>query len=142
MSIRGLPVDSADIYFFLVQPNPVDQHSLIALFPLSQPPDACIAMAVSSDGVTFSKPVNLKGVKLGWRTSDERGRGPIEWRSTAHPVSGIFLRSDKIWIYIHEAVVGTDMEEQAGNPTRVERYMMPKEEFESLTHGMKRNQHG
>jgi hypothetical protein len=128
-------VDGADIYFFLVQVNPASPDTLVALFPLSQPPNACIAMAFSaaSDGVTWSKPINLLSAKLGWRTSDERGRGPIEWRSTAHPVAGMFVRNETVYLYVHEAVLGTDMEAPA-HPTRIERFVMPRQELEMLTH--------
>ena len=67
MTIKGLPAETVDIYFFLVQANPVKRGSLLALFPVSQPPNACVAMAFSSnrDGVNFSQPVNLVSAKLG-----------------------------------------------------------------------------
>lgn len=134
--LARLPADTVDIYFFLVQRNPVDpEGSLLALFPVSQPPNACIAVAFSAatDGVNFSQPVNLLNVKLGWRTADEHGRGPVEWRATAHPSAGVFLRAESVYIYVHHAVVGTDMEDAAGNPTRLERYIMPRSELEALT---------
>ena len=131
---RGLHVDTADIYFFLVAANPVDERSLLALFPLSQPPHACIAMAFSSakDGVTWSRPINLLNAKLGWRTTDERGLGFLEFRSTAHPAAGVFLRNEHVHFYIHEAVLGTFMEAPE-TPTRLTRFTMTKQELEQLT---------
>lgn len=40
---------------FLVQPNPVHNGSLIALFPLAQHARACIGLALSLDGVEWSE---------------------------------------------------------------------------------------
>lgn len=134
VTIKGLPAETVDIYFFLVQANPVKRGSLLALFPVSQPPNACVAMAFSSnrDGVNFSQPVNLVSAKLGWRTADERGRGPIEYRATAHPVAGVFVRGDDVFLYLHFGVLGTDMEQQ-DTPTKVERYVMSREELVRLS---------
>ena len=125
--ILGLPPGSADLYFFHVQRNPIDPSSLIALFPLSQPPDACIAMAFSTDGREFSRPVNLQRHRLGWRTGWSDGGGPLEWRNEDHPVAGVVLRragasarrsgaegfegldDDELWLYLHHEVIGTSM---------------------------------
>ena len=51
---------------------------LLALLPLSQPPDACVAISFSLDGRHFSSPVNLRGSDLGWRTSEASGLGELE----------------------------------------------------------------
>ena len=133
----GLPVDEADIYFFLVSQNPVDAKSLIALFPLSQPPDACIAMAFSINGVTFSRPYMLQRSSLGWRTSEADGSGPVEWRVEDHPVAGIFLakgtspESDEVHFYIHHGVHGTSFADQSRS--HVVRYSMAAQELKRFT---------
>merc|ERR1711924_116396 len=133
----GLPADEADIYFFLVARNPVDAKSLIALFPLSQPPDACIAMAFSVDGITFSRPHMLHRSSLGWRTSEADGSGPIEWRVEDHPVAGSFLvggtspESDQVHFYVHHGVHGTSFADQSRS--YVARYAMAAQELRRLT---------
>ena len=104
--IRLLPAGLADLYFFAVQPNPVDPSSLMSIFPVSQPPDACIALAFSRDGVEWSAPHPLQTSRLGWRTAKNDGFGPIEWRNEDHPVAGAYAAQstgDDVWIYIHHA---------------------------------------
>lgn len=126
--IRGLPPASADLYFFHVQRNPLDPSSLIAIFPLSQPPSACIALAFSTDGREFSRPVNIQRHRLGWRTSSASGQGPIEWRNEDHPVAGMVLRgagptgNRELWIYLHHEVIGTSM--RPDMRSRVSRYRL------------------
>ena len=36
--LRGYAEHTGDVYFFAAQLNPIDRSSLLALFPLSQPP--------------------------------------------------------------------------------------------------------
>ena len=115
--IHALPAGSADIYFFHAQPNPIDGgKTMLALFPISQPPHACIGLAFSRDGVSFSAPFNLQVAPLVWRSAHPDGTGPIEWRNVDHPVAGAVLRrrdkrpgGDEIWFYIHHGVLGTSM---------------------------------
>lgn len=108
--IDSLPASSSDIYFFVVQTNPVLQGTLLALFPVAQPPHACIAMAFSRDGVHFSKPVNLRTATLVWRTEKSDGTGSLEWRTGDHPVAGVLVRGDEAWFYVHHAVPGASNE--------------------------------
>ena len=69
--------------------------------------------------------------KLGWRTSDERGYGPIEYRSTTHPAAGIFAHDGIVSFYVHTAVVGTDMEDAGA--AKLLRFVLPMQELERLT---------
>ena len=123
--ILGLPAAESDIYFFLVEDNPVHDGSLIALFPLSQAPDGCIAMAFSEDGIVFSRPYSLIRSHLGWRTSVADGSGPVEWRVQDHPAAGIFKAegTDEVHFYVHHAVHGVSV----GTKSRsyLARYSMP-----------------
>ena len=113
--IRALPAGSADIYFFHVQHNPLDDgETLMAIFPISQPPHACIGVAFSHNGIDFSSPINLQSSIPGWRTAYPDGTGPFEWRNVDHPVAGSVLRYGRkgrewVWFYIHHGVLGTSM---------------------------------
>ena len=115
--IAGIDPALVDIYFFAVQVNPVDHGSLLAIFPLMQPPLACIMIAFSTDGVSFSRPINLRGAKLGVRTEGTAGRwGRLEWRSEDHPVAGVVRTPDEpatLLFYVHHAVRGTTLRERA-----------------------------
>jgi hypothetical protein len=100
--IEALDVSKVDVYTFAVQPNPVDPHgSLLAIFPLTEPPWACVAFAVSIDGVHFSRPVMLRRAEFGVRMSEG---GQREWRGEDHPVAGIVrapTRPGQLLIYIY-----------------------------------------
>ena len=126
VSILGVDPDSMDIYFFAVQTNPVDASSLLALFPLTEPPYACTALAVSRDGVHFSRPINVRQAYLGVRT-DKPGKDTLaksyglEWRSEDHPVAGALRApadSSRVLLYIHHAVGGTTIRESAVSHVR------------------------
>ena len=142
--IQGVHTGLADIYFFAAQPNPVDPSSLIALFPLMQPPHACIAVAVSFDGVQWWSTRSLRRSPLGWRTRENDGSGPMEWRGEDHPVaSGVIDMTgytkadgsahDKGWlhIYLHHAVSGMSMARRG--PAHVARYRLPMAALRRLT---------
>ena len=115
LTFRRMAAGMVDMYFFAAQRNPVDNTSLMALFPVSQPPDACIALAFSRDGVVWSEPYPLMRSVLGWRTKDAEGAGTIEWRNEDHPVAGAILSDDaqQVWFYIHHAVAGMSMRSDA-----------------------------
>ena len=113
LRIRMLPPGSADLYFFAAQRNPVNASTLMAIFPISQPPDACIAIAFSMNGVEWSAPYALQLSVLGWRTSKVDLSGGIEWRNEDHPVAGgAHLHGNKVWFYIHHAVSGMSMRDE------------------------------
>ena len=50
-----LAASSGDLYFFSVHANPVHSGSLIAQFPLVQHARGCIGLALSIDGVQWSR---------------------------------------------------------------------------------------
>lgn len=117
--IRGTDPDAMDLYFFAVQTNPVDRSSVLALFPLTEPPFACIAFAVSIDGIHFSRPVNLRQSLLGVRPAERRSglaESKLEWRGEDHPAAGA-VRSPTdpgaILLYVHHAVKGTTVRRNA-----------------------------
>ena len=60
LSIQSVPPGVVDFYFWHVQLNPVRNSTLLAMFPVSQPPRACIGISFSRNGVKFSRPVNLQ----------------------------------------------------------------------------------
>ena len=88
-----------DIYFFLVQQNPVLADSLLALFPVVHRSSGCIAFAVSRDGVRWSAPAPLlrcatddysspgSRVKLGSRHSHTH----VGQRSLHQPAANLHL---------------------------------------------------
>jgi hypothetical protein len=110
VQIRGLEPQNVDVYFFAVGHNPVHAGSLLAIFPLTQPPHACVAAAVSLDGIHFSRPVHLLSSRFSMRTSKSGGQGEYEWRSEDMPAAGV-VQSPKdgahVLLYIHHAVKGT-----------------------------------
>ena len=132
--IGSLPAGQADLYTLHVQRNPAHSESLIALFPLSHPPQACIGLAFSRNGVDFSSPINLRAASLGWRTADRDGTGLLEWRAEDHPAAGAVLRKGEVWFYLHLSVKGMSMEHSENHMPRVERFRLPRERLLSLTH--------
>ena len=124
LRIRMLPPGSADLYFFAAQRNPVNASTLMAIFPISQPPDACIAIAFSMNGVEWSAPYALQLSVLGWRTSQVDLSGGIEWRNEDHPVAGgAHLHGNRVWFYIHHSVSGMSMRDE--QRPQVIRYTIP-----------------
>jgi hypothetical protein len=119
--LSGVDPVRVDLYFFAVQTNPVDPQMLMALFPLSEPPWACIAAAFSLDGITFSAPINLYNSRVGFREHtlkssldrflDSKLRPGFAARAEDHPVAGIVAdprpSGDAFLIYIHHGVRGT-----------------------------------
>lgn len=113
VQIAGVDPTKIDIYTFAVQRSPLEDGTLLAIFPMSEPPWACVAFAVSKDGVRFSRPVTLRNGQLGVRIND---RGTLEWRGEDHPAAGAVRAIDDpgtIIVYIHHAVKGTTTRENA-----------------------------
>uniref|UniRef100_A0A7S4B4K5 Sialidase domain-containing protein n=1 Tax=Chrysotila carterae TaxID=13221 RepID=A0A7S4B4K5_CHRCT len=104
IQINGIAPFSVDIHHFHVQTNPVHNASLIAIYPITTPPYACIGLSFSLDGLEFSSPSQLFNSSIGWSTEDGDLQKQIEWRNEDHPVSGVVLRGDHVWFYIHRAV--------------------------------------
>ena len=119
--IMGVDPSAMDIYTFAVQRNPVARSSLLAIFPLTEPPWACVSIAFSADGVHFSRPVTLRTSELGARPSgdarEQQGAAVrLEWRGEDHPVAGVLLAPgdrQRVLIYLHLAVKGTTIREDA-----------------------------
>lgn len=142
--ILGLSPSAVDIYFFAAQTNPIDGSSVLALFPLSQPPLACTAMTFSLDGITFSRPVNLWKSGVGIRAGDPDkqllfdAKAHHEFRSEDHPVAGAVLgapnsssgRADEVLFFIHHQVAGTTLRPDA--MPHVARYSMRREALQAL----------
>ena len=114
--LLGVPSDRVDLYFFVVQRNPVDPTTLMALMPASEPPWACIALAFSRDGVNFSHPINLRNAPVGYRRHESTGYnriGGFSARSEDHPVANVvfdplsYLGRSHLLLYMHHAVGGT-----------------------------------
>ena len=98
LSLDGYVPDDGDVYFFAAQVNPIDETSLVALFPLSLPPDGAIMIAFSRDGVRWSglRRVVMSRIAAGGRTED-------------HPVAGGVVldhASGRVHIYVQLAVPG------------------------------------
>ena len=135
--LAGVDPNNVDIYFFAVQTSPIDPSLLLAVFPLTEPPLACIALAVSRDGVNFSKPISLRTSVLGVRTHDKDGRSPtrLEWRGEDHPAAGLVwdptMRQRRLLLYIHHAVKGTTMRRDAISHVRA--YEISAGELERVT---------
>lgn len=120
ISIRGYEADSGDIYFFAVQRNPMHDQSLVALFPLSQPPSGCIGMSFSADGLHWSSLFKLRNCPLApaGRTED-------------HPVAGgVLNRNGRIYIYLQLSVAGIA---PRGSTTRLVRYSVSTARFWALS---------
>ena len=115
VEILGVDTSSFDLYFFAVQSNPVDNATLMALMPVAEPPWACIAVAFSRDGVTFSRPRNLRDAPIALRKHttvaiEDKHRGGYDARSEDHPVANMIPDplhpTDGLLLYIHHAVSG------------------------------------
>ena len=140
VQIAGIDSSRVDIYFFAVQSSPVTLFSqsatVLAIFPLTEPPWACIAMAASQDGLHFTHPINLQPSGFGVREhKDVHWQGKkqslgLEWRGEDHPAMGI-VRSpedpERLLVYIHHAVAGTTIRLNATPHVRV--YSISAEEI-------------
>jgi hypothetical protein len=135
LRIHRLPPGKGDLYLFHAQSNPVDSSSLLALFPVSQPPHACVALSFSRDGIEWSAPQPLMRCSLGWRTQLSDGKGPLEWRAEDHPVAGV-VNSDatsEVWFYVQHQVHGMSMRWGGKRPSHVARYRMEQSRLRELT---------
>ena len=137
VNIVGVDPAWVDLYFFAAHGNPVDPSSLLALFPISEPPFSCIAMAFSRDGVNFSKPVKLLSGKLAYRLSADKGSA-LTARSGDHPVAGSVLSAgtgpfSKVYFYVHHSPHGVGLSEAEQANSSVVRYEMLQSELRRLT---------
>ena len=98
-----------------VQRNPTNTSTLLALFPVSQPPQGAIGLAFSNDplGIVWSSFVPLIGTKLA-----------AEGRTEDHPVAnGVRLVGDVVHIFI-QANVPQIASAESGPPV-IRRYTLP-----------------
>ena len=84
----------------MAQVNPVDDQSLIAVFPIVHRFRGCIGLSLSLDGLNWSPVTPLRQCDtIGDRTIDQ-------------PVAGIIRPSggNVLWLYVHESVpkIGID----------------------------------
>eukprot|EP00966_Prymnesium_polylepis_P115421 2667979-Prymnesium_polylepis.1 len=117
--IEGYNASWGDIYFFSVQSNPIEDEgteSLLAIFPLSQPPAACIGIAFSIDGIRWSSVGKLKDCALA-----------PHGRTAEHPVArGIARKGAAIHVYMQTVVPGVYPRLRG---SRLVRYSIPLNEF-------------
>lgn len=94
IDVRGYAHAEGDVYFFAAQANPVDDGSLVALFPLVHRLRGCVGMALSTDGVRWSSLTPL----LACRVYGER--------AVDHPVAGMVRApgSREVLIYVQRDV--------------------------------------
>ena len=112
--LAGVNVTELDLYFFAVQDNPSDKATLLALMPVSEPPWACIAIAFSRDGVSWSRPVNLRDSRVAFKKHESYAQhdalsGGFSVRAEDHPVANIVhdpAVEDGYLVYIHHHVKG------------------------------------
>ena len=136
--LKNVDVDRIDLYFFVVQTNPLDDATLVALMPVSEPPWACIAIAFSRDGVTFSKPRNVRDAPVVFRRHTSHAKkdslaGGYSARGTDHPVANLVPEpggDGSQLLYIHHDVKGTSYE--AGSP-RVAAYRFTAAQLRNWT---------
>lgn len=108
--VRTERTDNANIYFFAVQVNPVDADSLLAVYPLAHNAKGCVAMSISRDGMSWSRPAPLLASPL-----DSYGK-----RTTIHPAAPALVRlGDRIFLYLHLNVPGLT---KRNGPPRIGRY--------------------
>ena len=138
VSVLGVDPDQLDLYFFAAQQNPADPTSLLALFPASQPPSSCIAVAFSRNGFNFSRPVSLLAGRVVYRIERQYGRkDSVSARSADHPVAGAVLHGSDVHFYVHHAPVGISGtrwgSKRGTGVSRVVRYQMSLDELAALT---------
>ena len=73
--------------------NPVDDQTVLGIFPVREGPRAFVAVALSRDGVRFSRFREILK-----STAADQGR------STDHPVDGLLVRGDNVFLYAHRDV--------------------------------------
>lgn len=129
-SCEAPPFPGDNVYFAAVNANPVDGESVLGLFPVVRneggaDDDAYVAMAVSCDGLRFSKFLRLVD-----STPASLGRG------SDHPVDGLLRRGDDVFFFVHRGVLGVfddDHDTERINGSRVVRYSVPAAKLAAYT---------
>ena len=116
-----------DIYFGSVNANPLDGgHSLVGLFPVRTRRAAFIAIAVSCDGVHFSRMLKV----IDSEPSSLLGRG------IDHPVDGLVRRGGTVYFYVHHNVPGIPRmpnSRRQDHRSKIVRYSMDARQIMELT---------
>jgi hypothetical protein len=90
--LRGYNEYDGDVYYFLVQQNPVTPGTLLATFPLYHERAGCVAIAASQDGINWGPPTPLLTCPI----VDQ-----LTWRTLCHPTNAVALNSDEVIFYSH-----------------------------------------
>ncbi len=99
IEIAGYNHTQGDLYFFGVQLNPADDSTLLATFPLVHHLHGCIGMALSRDGVRWSRVTPLMACEA------------VGERTLAHPAAPAMIRrGGTVWVYVHESVPGASVD--------------------------------
>ena len=132
INVRGYHHSQGDMYFFSVQVNPTDPHTLVALVPLVHRLRGCLGLTTSRDGLHWSEITPLIRCEVyGERTAD-------------HPVDGILVSEEHVDIYVHHNVPGITADRVTSRglrrypylrqpPPRLVRYRVSKATWSGLT---------
>ena len=98
--LRGYDFMDGDIYYFLVQQNPVAPGTLLATFPLFHGRSGCTAIASSLDGVHWSPPTPLVPCRVVDR---------LNGRTLCHPSNLVTAGRTEVALYTHDSVPIDDL---------------------------------
>ena len=107
-------LDARNVYFAAVSANPADNRTVLGLFPVLLNTAAAVSLALSCDGVAFSRLTRLVRSR----------ESVISGHTTDQPVDGIVRRGDDVYFYVHRGVRGIRSWEPAGRP-RLTRLTVP-----------------
>ena len=147
ISIAGYRAEEGDVYFFAPQVNPVLPTSLLAIFPIVHRLHGCLGIALSLDGLNWSRmtPLITCG-SVGERTlSQPAAPAMVIERNEANSSS---FQPRSMWVYVHENVGGAsfdkflpvglrehrEREAARGTAAQLVRYSLPLEVLERWTH--------
>ena len=115
---------SQNIYFAVVNGNPVAPHTLLGLFPYYSEAtrDAYIGIALTCDGWHFSSMYPLLGSRVNYLSYNAP-------RIQDHPVDGFVTGPDgMVYVYLHEKVPGI-----ASHYSKIARYELSSEGLRNYT---------
>ena len=136
ISIADYRSSDGDIYFWAVQVNLVRPSTLLAVFPLVHRMEGCLGIALSLDGVRWSRVTPLLAC------------ASVGERTLSHPAAPAMVRANdgsrSVWLYVHENVSGASLDQympislreahaRAAGPSRLVRYTLPMDVLERWT---------
>jgi hypothetical protein len=136
ISITGYSHSEGDIYFWAVQTNPARPSTLLSVFPLVHRLEGCLGIALSLDGIRWSRVRPLLAC------------ASVGERTLSHPAAPSMMRasddSNSVWIYVHENVTGASLDmylpltlrevyTQTEGPSRLVRYTLPMDVLKRWT---------